>query len=256
VDVQAWLPRLVREAIGVLRRDRLAGSSADEDRQLRLCQVMWWFRHLVAAGALVLELAVGGWNRDVALLAVLAGSQAVTHAWSTARPRRAGWAAVVDGAVLLALTAAGLAPLVVLLVCVAVLGWAATFRPAAAVASYLEVLATVVLVWHQDGEIPAGDVMVGFCLLGGIFMMRTIRLNIGARRAAEHERLVHEQLDAILWEQIPGQEAFTVSPAAARVLGYPVAAFARPGFWEDVVHPDDLQASREHLFATGSSGRG
>lgn len=249
VDLQGWLPGVVREAVRVLRRDRLAGSSADENRQLRLCQVMWWFRHLVVGAALVAGLGSGGWDRGTTMLAVLAGGQVLTHAWSRFWVPRAGWAAAVDGAVLLALTAAGLKPVVVLLVCVAVLGWAATFRPAAAIASYLEVLATVALLWRQEGDLRAGQVVVGFCLLGGIFMMRTTRLNIGARRAAEHERLVHEQLDAILWEQIPGQEAFVVSPAAVRVLGYPVVAFTRPGFWQQVVHPDDLQLSRGHLFA-------
>jgi diguanylate cyclase (GGDEF)-like protein/PAS domain S-box-containing protein len=240
----------VRDTLRQLRRDRLTRSSADEGRQLQLCRIMWWFRHAVVTLALADALLGSDRTMRPRLLAVLLLSQATNHAWSHLRPAHAGRAALADGAVLLALTALGLPPLVTLLVCVAVLGWAATFRPVPAVASYLEVLATVALMWsHHHDAVQAGVLLVAFCILAGIFMMRTIRLNMGARRADEHERLVHERLDAVLWEQVPGSGAFTVSPAAERVLGYPLAQYARPGFWEEIVHPDDVEAGRAHLFS-------
>lgn len=244
-----------REALRLVRRDGLSASAADESRQLELCRIMWWFRHLVVLIATLYEVGHGGGHtRHEVLLLGLLGSQAAIHLWTRRRPRSAGRAALLDGVVLLTLTAAGLPSLVVLLVVVAVLGWAATFRPVPAILTYLEALSAVGLVWltKSDG-VPTGGVVAAFCVLGGIFMLRTVRLNIGARRAAEHERLVHERLDAILWERVPGSGTVAVSPAAERVLGHPASAFAVPGFWEQIVHPADVQAGRDHL--TGASDR-
>jgi diguanylate cyclase (GGDEF)-like protein/PAS domain S-box-containing protein len=243
-----------RGTLRLLRRDGLSAAAADEDRQIQLCRIMLWFRHLVVSGWLIYEVLDSGPQRVEVSLVLLLVAQAVVDVWERARPRDVGRAAVADGAALLSLTVLGLPPVVVLLVVVAVLGWAATFRPVPAVLTYLEALAAVALMWFgHSRRPPIGGVVVAFCILGGIFMLRTIRLNIGARRAAEHERLVHERLDAILWEQLPGAQALTVSPAAERVLGYPVAAFAQAGFWEGIVHPDDLQAGRRHL--SGAAGR-
>ena len=239
-----------REVLRLVRRDMWSPDSGDEGRQLELCRIMWWFRHTVVAAALVVavgDLLPAGPDggvvpaRDTPLLALLLVGQAVTHGWSVRRPAQARLAALTDGAVLLALTALGLAPIVVLLCAVAVLGWAATFRPASAGAAYVEVLLAVALTWARHHRtFPAGPVVVAFCILGGIFMMRTIRLNIGARRAAQRDRLVQQGIDIALWEQIPGRSAFVMSAAVERVLGYPAARFAEHRFWEGLVHPEDL----------------
>ena len=243
-----------RDALRLLRRDGLSASADDETRQLELCRIMWWFRHTVVLVAAGYELVDADHGRHETLLMTLLAAQAAIHVWTRLRPHHAGRAAIVDGLGLLALAAAGLPALVVLLVVVAVLGWAATFRPVPAALAYLEALAAVTLAWAgPSGRPPAGGVVVSFCILGGIFMMRTTRLNIGARRAAEHERLVHERLDAILWERVPGAATVTVSPASERVLGYRPSVFARPGFWESVLHPDDVQTGRDHL--SGASDR-
>jgi diguanylate cyclase (GGDEF)-like protein/PAS domain S-box-containing protein len=249
--VRPWSSAAARDALRLLRRDRLSASAADETRQLELCRTMWWFRHVVVTAAVVHVLVDADEGLHESLLVGLLVGQAVVHVWTRLRPRHAGRAALVDGVVLLVLTAAGLPPVVVLLVVVAVLGWAATFRPVSAAMAYGEALAAVALVWSTQAErLPAGGAVVAFCILGGIFMMRTIRLNIGARRAAEHERLVHERLDAILWERVPGTDAVSVSQATERVLGYPPGTFVRPGFWESIVHQDDVQAGRDHLSGT------
>ncbi|MBI4939995.1 MAG: GGDEF and EAL domain-containing protein [Actinobacteria bacterium] len=239
-----------REVLRLVRRDMRSPDSGDEGRQLELCRIMWWFRHTVVAAALAAALVDRfpvGWgggsapDGEVRLLAVLLVGQAATHGWSVRRPGQAWLAALVDGAVLLTLTALGLPPIVVLLCAVAVLGWAATFRPASAVVAYVEVLAAVALTWARSHDVlRAGPVVVAFCILGGIFMMRTVRLNIGARRAAERDRLVQQGVDIALWEQIPGRSAFVMSAAVERVLGHPAARFAEHRFWEGLVHPDDL----------------
>jgi PAS domain S-box-containing protein len=66
------------------------------------------------------------------------------------------------------------------------------------------------------------------------------------RAAEERFRLIVEHTPAITY-----QEAFApdpaktttptsyVSPQAARILGYPMASFSEPGFWERIIHPDD-----------------
>jgi len=47
---------------------------------------------------------------------------------------------------------------------------------------------------------------------------------------------------AVLWEFDWSAGAFTyVSPAAERLLGYPVEAWLEPGFWVAHLHPDDAQ---------------
>jgi diguanylate cyclase (GGDEF)-like protein/PAS domain S-box-containing protein len=63
----------------------------------------------------------------------------------------------------------------------------------------------------------------------------------GARYAA----LVGE-VDVIVWERLPGSDAFTyVSPAARSILGHPIDDWYEPGFWTSHVHPDD----RERVLA-------
>ncbi len=225
-----------------LRRDRLSRASADEGRQLELCRYMLWLRHVAVSLGLVVGLRADGLGRAERLTLALLLAQVTAHVVSSRAPRRAGLVAVADALLFLLLTALGLHPALVFIVAVAILGWAATFRPAQAIASYVAVLLAVALMVAAHESIPATPTVGAFCLLGGIFMLRTIRLNIGARRASEREHLVAERVDAILWEQLPGRTAFKVSPAAERVLGYPVTDWATPGFWRSVVHPDDLDS--------------
>ena len=50
-----------------------------------------------------------------------------------------------------------------------------------------------------------------------------------------------DSLDAVLWEQVPGREGtLKVSPAAERILGYPLTAWEEPEFLQSIAHPDDL----------------
>jgi diguanylate cyclase (GGDEF)-like protein/PAS domain S-box-containing protein len=220
-------------------RDRLTRSAADEDRQLQLCQYMWWVRHAAAAGALI------AWGRGMvdgramASIVALACLQTVGHAWALLRPGQASIVSVVDAFTVMALSAAGLPPLVVLVVLVAIMGWAATFRPIPAVGTFLAVLTAALLMHWRAAALDPHVVLLAFCLLGAVFMLRTIRLNIGTRRAAERERLVSERVDAVIWEQIPGTGAMKMSAAAERLLGYPQHMWERPGFWREVIHPDD-----------------
>lgn len=52
-----------------------------------------------------------------------------------------------------------------------------------------------------------------------------------------------DTLDAIVWEAVPSTFEFTyVSEGAFRMLGYPLERWiGNPGFWESLIHPDDLE---------------
>jgi diguanylate cyclase (GGDEF)-like protein len=232
-----WMRERLWHAVG---RDGHTEASADESRQLELCRYMWWVRHATLGTALAIGLRTGLADRAERLAAILFLLQVVGHAWSRAVPARAGLVAVFDALGFVILAALGLAPALVLFVAIAILGWAATFRPVPAATAYLAVLVAVGLMMRRTGGPDPGIGVLAFCLLGGIFMMRTIRLNIGARQAAERDRLVSERVDAILWEEVPGTDTITMSPAAERILGYPSSAWSTPGFWRTVAHPDDL----------------
>jgi diguanylate cyclase (GGDEF)-like protein/PAS domain S-box-containing protein len=235
-----------------LGRDVLTRSSADEIRQFELCRYMWWGRHLVVSTGFLLGLLQDGWVRAQWLSGAMLLAQVVAHLSARRWPRRAGVVAVLDAGVFLALSALGLAPVLVLFIGVMVLGWAATFRPIPAVGAYLEVLGAVGLMVHHQRDLNPAPVVAAYCLLGGIFMLRIIRLNIAARLVAEREDLVGERVDAIVWEQIGTGGGLKVSPAAQRMLGYPVSRWAEPGFWFSLVHPED----REFAELNDSSPRG
>lgn len=50
------------------------------------------------------------------------------------------------------------------------------------------------------------------------------------------------RIDAIVWDADPVSLTFTfVSPAAERILGYPLDAWFEPDFWMEHIHPDDRQ---------------
>jgi PAS domain S-box-containing protein len=67
------------------------------------------------------------------------------------------------------------------------------------------------------------------------------------RRIDERFQALVEGLDAIVWEADPATFSFQyVSPAAQRILGYPVERWtSEPGFWIEHLHPDDRDAAIE-----------
>lgn len=214
---------------------------------------MWWMRHLVLVAAAAVALS-DGWRAKDAVPAAALLLDAVNHRVVVVRPRLASAVIVVDAMALAVLAALGLPTLVVLVLAVAMLAWAATFRPLAAVASYVGASTAAWTAFASaDGLRPAVP-MTAFALLGAIFLIRMIRLNMGARHAAEREHIVSEGVDAIIWEALPGSDgALRVSPAAQRLLGYPASAFEAPGFARSLIHPDDVDRAGPIWAGEGST---
>jgi diguanylate cyclase (GGDEF)-like protein/PAS domain S-box-containing protein len=72
----------------------------------------------------------------------------------------------------------------------------------------------------------------------------------GARFAA----LVGE-LDVVVWETVPGSDRLSyVSPAASAILGYDVADWYVPGFWQAHLHPDDAARTVAAVQAAVAAG--
>ena len=238
----------------LLVRDNAREEAGDERRQLELCRYMWWMRHVAVACVLLVEgrdgtLGAGGRLTVAALLLGLAGHVVVLR-----RPGRARTVTLTDLALLVVLAALGLPAAAVLLTSVAILGWAATFRPLATLGAFGGVLAACVATSVVHEAVPGRAAVLGFCLLAAVFSIRMVRLNMEGRRAAERERLVEQRIDAVVWEEIPGvPDAFKVSAAAERVLGYPAQAWTAPGFWRTIIHPQDRPAL-ERLMARREDG--
>jgi PAS domain S-box-containing protein len=80
------------------------------------------------------------------------------------------------------------------------------------------------------------------------------------RQAEERFRLIVERTPAITYQEIASEgltaasSVIYVSPQVERILGYPVESWQVPGFWTQIVHPDDLErviADGERVMARG-----
>lgn len=81
---------------------------------------------------------------------------------------------------------------------------------------------------------------------------RELARELAERSRAEHAlsvseerfRMLIESTDVVAWEMDAASWRFTyVSPHAAEMLGYSVAEWYGPAFWEEHIHPDDREAT-------------
>lgn len=194
-------------------RDGMRRHSSDEQRQLELCQIMWTMRHLVIGAALVVGLASHGhgFGFDERLTATAWALGLVGHLLVRRNRRFDRAVAITDAVVLVVLAVVGLPPFLVLVTSVAILGWAATFRPVAAVASAAVVLTAVAVTFTRYGdEVTPATGLGAFSLLGCIFVIRTVRMNMGARRAADRTQ------NGVFKEQPPRLPALMFAEAVVK----------------------------------------
>jgi PAS domain S-box-containing protein len=95
-------------------------------------------------------------------------------------------------------------------------------------------------------------------LNGEISGVIVLMADIAERKRAERELLASHRLygdlvnaiDGIVWELDVASFRFTfVSRRAEKILGYPVAQWLKPTFWQDHLHPDDLTWAVDYCVA-------
>lgn len=103
----------------------------------------------------------------------------------------------------------------------------------------------------------AGDVSV---LQQELEALRAENARLKAERPENQYEILVQSINGIVWEMDAARLVFTlVSPQAERILGYPLANWFEPDFWQNHLHPADrdwamafcreaVQACRNHQF--------
>lgn len=85
---------------------------------------------------------------------------------------------------------------------------------------------------------------------------RRIALEQELRSSEYHYRGLVESLSAIAWEADANNFTYSyVSPHAEDLLGYPVSQWHKPGFWRDILHPDDALWAQAYCDSETAAGR-
>ena len=85
---------------------------------------------------------------------------------------------------------------------------------------------------------------------------RRIALEQELRSSEYHYRGLVESLSAIAWEARLDDYTYTyVSPQAEALLGYPLTDWLTDGFWNRLLHPDDLPKTQAYCDEEISAGR-
>ncbi|RMQ96566.1 Diguanylate cye/phosphodiesterase, partial [Pseudomonas savastanoi pv. glycinea] len=84
---------------------------------------------------------------------------------------------------------------------------------------------------------------------------RRMELEQQLRSSEYHYRGMVESLSAIAWEANPEDYCYNyVSPQAESLLGYPLHKWKELGFWQSIVHPQDLQKTEALCRQAASRG--
>jgi PAS domain S-box-containing protein len=127
------------------------------------------------------------------------------------------------------------------------------YRMRAADGTYRWIHDTSTPVFRDDGEL---DHFLGFM----IDITERMHAQEHVRQAEERYRLLVERTPAITYTEAivenyePDAVISYLSPQIEAVLGYPLEAWDRPGFWLEVIHPDDRVSVMEESSRTNATG--
>lgn len=120
-----------------------------------------------------------------------------------------------------------------------------------------ENLGLVQLSHKKAGQFTGEDeaILVQLAQLASVAIENT-RLYERTQEAEQRLRVLVNSLNAILWEADPETFHTTfVSQRAVSLLGYPVARWLEPGFWESILHPDDREVTIARCHEATTQGR-
>ncbi len=84
---------------------------------------------------------------------------------------------------------------------------------------------------------------------------RRVALEQELRSSEYHYRGMIESLSAIAWEANIHDHSYNyVSPHAENLLGYPLEAWRRIGFWRSIVHPEDVERAQAYCDQESALG--
>lgn len=162
--------------------------------------------------------------------------------------------AITDSLALILLAAAGLDFSILLLAGITVVAVAATSTPGnTALAMAGSTTAVIVaLARLDDGRLEAIPAAVTFVTVTAAVAAAASLLSSDIRRSRERGRLLAQDTDALMWEEIPDRlGALAVNDAAERLLGHDRREWEVEGFWVSLLHPGDrdrvLEEVRRHF---------
>ncbi len=127
------------------------------------------------------------------------------------------------------------------------------YRMRAADGTYKWIHDTSTPVLHEDGTL---DHFLGFA----IDITARMHAQEHVREAEERYRLLVERTPVITYTEAivdvyePGAVISYLSPQIEAALGYPIDAWEQPGFWLQVIHPDDREAVMAESTRTNATG--
>ncbi len=109
--------------------------------------------------------------------------------------------------------------------------------------------------WRQDGTCVAVEIwsypyykngIISGAIVAFIDISERVRLQHKMENSLERYRLLIESTQVVPWEYDLNSQHFTfISPQAEDMFGYPLTDWYKEGFWERIIHPEDIKYAND-----------